>query len=228
MEKQKEIARRMSKWIAKEIDFAMNHREYTSCFHLNRYVSVVLTMVGGYGPEESKTNRFVSSDGYGAEISLRRRDSSYFMDDWDYLCDSWCSLHEETNAAYPFQGICERMIEIAESCIYYTLSLPLKVPGYGTIDIIGKFGDIVVGRHFNGLYDEGGEFLIDVYYRYHEHQWEMNEKEKEETRLLFHEAAEEIASWHDEEENHGFISRIECCLLGVEYVPEMSLSLALA
>lgn len=54
-------------------------------YDISSRVSVMLTWIDGYDPEDSKTNPYIDSEGYAIEVSLRLRNTDLFWSSWDQI-----------------------------------------------------------------------------------------------------------------------------------------------
>lgn len=86
----------IAKFIEEEAEYALAHQNGGGCSYMPvaSGVALVIAWVGGYSEDDVKTNKYVVKDGdcWGLEVSLRIANSSYFVEDWEYLNEGAGSL----------------------------------------------------------------------------------------------------------------------------------------
>ena len=134
----------------------------SSTFYLNIdiNISIVLAWVDGFDKEDDKF-----SDGtWRLEASVRLRDSSYFVEDWDYInegCfDAIYPADEEDN----FQGVSEFLVDMMLNCGYLHPQVFIHVPELGDLNVF-FYADDVAMEYRHNLPDERD--LVHEWWYYH-------------------------------------------------------------
>lgn len=163
----------------------------SATFYLNitEYISVVVAWIDGFEPEEN--NPYIWKT-YGLEVSVRLRDSSYFVDDWDYVNEGcFCSLYKEDEED-GFKTTAQWVVDIMYACHYLNPSVIVILPGNRKVDLLEDGQWVAQNDRVRGnRYDLTQEW-------WHYHGWNRDSESRKKLQVW----ASELANYYgmDDEE----------------------------
>ena len=156
--------------------------ELTYHLSLTDKVAIVVAWEPGYDPEDAKDNKYIAEDGWGINWSLRLRDSSYFVSDWDYLGEMAGVTIYEGNEEDDFIGLAEEILEVAEGCCYLHPAIRITLPDGREVDLLDDAYYVSQGDE---LRNEKRD-LTELWWWYHGWHWDDKETEKTLRTWAFH------------------------------------------
>lgn len=148
--------------------------ELTYHLSLTDKVAIVVAWEPGYDPEDAKDNKYIAEDGWGINWSLRLRDSSYFVSDWDYLSEMAGVTIYEGEEEDGFIGLAEEILEVAEGCCYLHPAIRITLPDGREVDLLD---DAYYVSQDDELRNEKRD-LTELWWYYHGWHWDDKETEK--------------------------------------------------
>lgn len=166
---------------------------YTYHLDLTDRVSIVVAWEDGYDPEDSRTNKYIAKDGWGINWSLRLRESSYFVSDWDYLDERAGVTVCESDAEDGFTGLAKFILKEANDCHYLNPEILITLPDGREVDLLD---DAYYVHQCDVLRNEKRD-LTELWWWYH--GWHWDDKETEVTLHLWVEHLAEYYGDFDED-----------------------------
>lgn len=170
----------------------------TSYFALTDRVAIVVAWEPGYDPEDAKTNKYILPDGWGIAWSLRLRDSSYFINDWDYLGEMGRSAIDVCDGDDDFIALAKEILDIAQKCGYLNPEVVITLPNNRKVDLLD---DAYWVSMDDGLRNEKRD-LTELWWYYH--GWSHWIGEKQELQATMRKWAEHLADYYGDYEEEGF------------------------
>lgn len=156
--------------------------ELTYHLSLTDKVAIVVAWEPGYDPEDAKDNKYIAEDGWGINWSLRLRDSSYFVSDWDYLSEMAGVTIYEGEEEDGFIGLAEEILEVAEGCCYLHPAIRITLPDGREVDLLD---DAYYVSQDDELRNEKRD-LTELWWYYHGWHWDDKETKKTLRTWAFH------------------------------------------